>query len=623
MSEQSLLPIAVQPVISYPCEAEVGKTYLMTIDLQVVEGSEWQFEEEEYPIYCMVDSEPLFSCKAVGEPAIVLHRFGGTYDVARFLLRAAQVEAEGEIGVTLVNTWGVPIKSLKLETTSIITKPVVLKQAAYADSYAQVLTSSGSASIRGTNFSQEYQQAERAYMNGRYEEAINIVDRLVKDYPQDPSAHLLCGHIYCYGLQQYSTAQEQYQAVLRLTSDREFVDYANKGIAYAMRSRKRPNREMEWLRAFEREVEARLKLSIHNQILINLSKTAQPEQVHRLWGMEIKTGMTMETIPMNTGISEVFDRADITGKLLILGKPGAGKTTTLLELARVLVDRAIDDPSLPMPFLLNLSSWKDPKQSIKNWTITELQTKGVGSKLAATWIEDQKVLLLLDGLDEVRLELQPICVRAINQFMSSETRSRAIVVCSRYEEYQQYPEKLNLNGAIYLRELSDQQIKQYLQEVDRAALWELLSTDKVLLELVRQPLLLIITLVAYREELAEQWRALSTVQELRTFLLSTYVELMLARPLISRVYEKEPTSRQTIHFLSYLAKTLNAEEKTEFLIEQISLSRLQKSLAGDLPWNLTRFLNYTTERMLMQRVGKRYRFIHKLLQDYFAQLVPD
>lgn len=86
---------------------------------------------------------------------------------------------------------------------------------------------------RGTEFAQEYQQAERAYMQGKYEDAAKIVDRLVNEYPQDPSARLLRGHIYCYGLQKYDVAQEQYRSVLDLTSDPEFVDYANSGLAYA------------------------------------------------------------------------------------------------------------------------------------------------------------------------------------------------------------------------------------------------------------------------------------------------------------------------------------------------------------------------------------------------------
>jgi|GEM_PF-1415089 len=120
MSEQPLLPIAVQPVISYPHEAEVGKTYLMTIDLQVVEGSEWQFEEEEYPIYCVVDSEPWFKCQSIGEPAIVLHRFGGTYGVAKFLLTVPhQKMLKGDIKVSLINAWGIPVKLIQLSQIDV------------------------------------------------------------------------------------------------------------------------------------------------------------------------------------------------------------------------------------------------------------------------------------------------------------------------------------------------------------------------------------------------------------------------------------------------------------------------------------------------------------------------
>jgi twitching motility protein PilJ len=84
-----------------------------------------------------------------------------------------------------------------------------------------------------TEYAQDYQQAERAYMQGNYEEAAAIVDRLVDDYPADPNVRLLRGHIYCYGLQEYEVAKEQYQEVLNLTSDAEYVDYANNGLAYA------------------------------------------------------------------------------------------------------------------------------------------------------------------------------------------------------------------------------------------------------------------------------------------------------------------------------------------------------------------------------------------------------
>jgi twitching motility protein PilJ len=84
-----------------------------------------------------------------------------------------------------------------------------------------------------TGYAQEYQQAERAYMLGSYDEAASIIDRLAESYPSDPNVCLLRGHIYCYGLQRYDVAREQYQAVLGLTDDAEYINYANNGLAYA------------------------------------------------------------------------------------------------------------------------------------------------------------------------------------------------------------------------------------------------------------------------------------------------------------------------------------------------------------------------------------------------------
>jgi hypothetical protein len=41
---------------------------------------------------------------------------------------------------------------------------------------------------------------------------------------------------------------------------------------------------------------------------------------------------------------------------------------------------------------------------------------------------------------------------------------------------------------------------------------------------------------------------------------------------------------------------------------------------NQIPWNYARFLNYATDRLLLQRVGGRYRFIHRLVQEHFAAM---
>ena len=85
----------------------------------------------------------------------------------------------------------------------------------------------------GIDYAQTYQAAERAYMQGSYEQAADIIEQLAENYPSDPNVLLLKGHIYCYGLSAYDVARIQYKSVLDLTSDPEFVNYANNGLTYA------------------------------------------------------------------------------------------------------------------------------------------------------------------------------------------------------------------------------------------------------------------------------------------------------------------------------------------------------------------------------------------------------
>jgi twitching motility protein PilJ len=79
------------------------------------------------------------------------------------------------------------------------------------------------------NHEQEYQKAQKAYIQGNYEEAATLADTLVEGFPEDPNSRLLRGHIYCV-LRQYATAREQYQFVLQLTEDPELVDCAKNGL---------------------------------------------------------------------------------------------------------------------------------------------------------------------------------------------------------------------------------------------------------------------------------------------------------------------------------------------------------------------------------------------------------
>ncbi|MCU0536367.1 MAG: HAMP domain-containing protein, partial [Hydrococcus sp. Prado102] len=83
-----------------------------------------------------------------------------------------------------------------------------------------------------TDYTQLYEQAQTAYLQADYQEAATLVEQLAQDYPDDPNILLLQGHIYL-GLQQYESAGECYQSVLKLSDRPELVDYAQKGLEQA------------------------------------------------------------------------------------------------------------------------------------------------------------------------------------------------------------------------------------------------------------------------------------------------------------------------------------------------------------------------------------------------------
>jgi GTPase SAR1 family protein len=344
----------------------------------------------------------------------------------------------------------------------------------------------------------------------------------------------------------------------------------------------RPRNEQILLRAIRDEVESRLAGSLHNSVFLTLDKEALPEQVKRLWDREIKVGTKPTTvIPDDISIVQVFDSPEVSGKLLILGQPGAGKTTTLLNLAKGLVEKAEADSSYPIPLLLNLASWQDESQPIREWMVVELLSKyGISSKLGEAWITERIVLPLLDGLDEVISEKQESCVKQINDFLEGEASPLYTVVCSRLAEYETYEAQLQLHGAIYLKALTHQQIKNYLIQVDRQDLWQFLARSSELLELVHTPLLLSMVVLACPKSDTEQWRQLETTSNQLQYLFDTYVEQMLNRSVESRIFKKSnvPNPQKTRLWLTWIAKQLETDSQVEFLIEQIQPSWLPAGL---------------------------------------------
>ena len=297
-----------------------------------------------------------------------------------------------------------------------------------------------------------------------------------------------------------------------------------------------------------------------------LLKEKQPHQVERPWDDAAKVPrVDRPSPPTPTSIVEVFDEPACARKLLILGEPGSGKSTALLELASELMSRAEISADVPLPALINLCSWRPGPSGLAMWIVDEMKLKyGVRKEVARQWLEERMLAPLLDGLDEVPPENQMECVRALNQFIS-DYRPRQLVVCCRLAEYQNLGIKLRLGGAIRLLPLGGTEIRDYLERANCADLWQTISADPVSMELARAPLFLRMMLLAYREVSAEEWQTLATLAERRACLIDTYIRHLLAAEASADGTERVDSRR----WLAWLAGGLKRQNQEELLIERI------------------------------------------------------
>ncbi len=264
-----------------------------------------------------------------------------------------------------------------------------------------------------------------------------------------------------------------------------------------------------------------------------------------------------------------MEREDVAYKLLILGEPGSGKTTELITLAKDLHQKAIENESYPIPVILELSTWKVDLE-FDLWLVEQLfKNYEISKKRAKRWLKNQKFILLLDGLDELGLKVMDKCIEAINKFLPKKYPP-GIVVCCRREEYEKATVQLNkLKGAIYLKELENEQIYEYIDYLNRSSLAENLKKNSELLELARKPLFLNMLTVVY------QGKPIRNYQEL----FSAYITTQVHDPKNQGIYPpcKNPSPEKTLSYLIWLARQLEKIKETDFLIEKIQLTWLEST----------------------------------------------
>ena len=389
----------------------------MTIDLEVEPGAEWNYEEEDYPVYCTVESE-LFTTQFIGEPVIVLHRFGGSYGEAKFLLKTVlEEQGKGTIEVLLTNKWGLGFKTFEL---------------------ARIQVQSNTKLIEILDISQDilFKESDVILTETIKQEAINpfltTLDKLHKSL-QGESRKFEDQYLKC-----QSAECQEFRTEGLIRKDSIFIP-------------------------------------LLEDVFLPLSLAPQPIMSGIVQG-------TLEVGINDVSIWDFLrtKRTDPTSRqMMILSWGGYGKTTLLKHIAYTYATKNFSRYNVPklVPILLILRKYsslilKNQLLSlpdlISNHYIPDL-LRGSDSQVPVHWCRDLLIrgdaIVMLDGFDEVRKAQRPAVALWINQQMRQYNKS-VFLITSRPSAYgdKETGNQIQLSTVLWVNNLNDSQQQLFVEK---------------------------------------------------------------------------------------------------------------------------------------------------------------
>ncbi|HZM83393.1 MAG TPA: BTAD domain-containing putative transcriptional regulator [Candidatus Limnocylindrales bacterium] len=274
-----------------------------------------------------------------------------------------------------------------------------------------------------------------------------------------------------------------------------------------------------------------------------------------------------------------------TGRLVLLGGPGAGKTMLLTLLVEELLARR--QPGTRVPVLVSPTSW-DPRiedfprwlarQIIRGYPVlgaqatTEVQPMSWARALFAAHL----ILPILDGLDEMRAELRREAIQGLN---SSLDRLDGVIVACRADDYRRavwgdsgYVVRLSGATGIELSDVNPEAVASYLRQDDhRSERWnpviDAVRQETALARVLRTPLMISMVRSGYAPGAA---RIAADLTDTVVFPTEERIQSTLFDEFMHHAYQrKTPKAQRTWseararRALGFLARHMRDRETTE------------------------------------------------------------
>jgi predicted NACHT family NTPase len=317
--------------------------------------------------------------------------------------------------------------------------------------------------------------------------------------------------------------------------------------------------------------------------------------------------------------------------LMVLGAPGAGKSTFLRKIGlESFKGKKGNFKHQAIPVLLELKKFTESKIDLKALIEAEFTTCGFPKpkQFTENALDQGKLLILLDGLDEVPSANVNSVIDAIQDFVDRYDKNRYIASCRTAA----YRYNFKRFSDVILSEFDDEQIQQFInnwfrseedKQAGTAALcWELLerAENKAAKELAHSPILLTFLCLTYNKSqtfannrsglykkalriLLEEWAAEKRIMRQAIYEgLSVELEEVLLSEIACEGFAADrlfiPQSQLVERIKVFLSSNLNAPK-------QLSGEQVLEAIA-------------IQQGILVERLEDVYSFSHLTLQEYLT-----
>lgn len=323
--------------------------------------------------------------------------------------------------------------------------------------------------------------------------------------------------------------------------------------------------------------------------------------------------------------------------LMVLGGPGAGKSTFVRKMGlEALKGKKGGFKHACIPVFIELKRFASANIDIKAFIVEEFRICGFPSpdKFTVKALEEGKLLILLDGLDEVPTKNLTEAISEIQNFVDKYDKNRFISSCRTAA----YRSSFRRFSDVGMADFDDDQIQQFIYnwfhcEADKQAktgekCWELLQKPEheAAKELAHTPLLLTFLCLVYdRSQSFPDNRSVLYRKALRILLEEWASEKRILR---DEIYQGLHTELEEI-LLSEIAYT-GFESDRLFFSQRDIVYQIKTFLASNLnaPQHLDgeSVLNAIAiqQGILVERAEDVFSFSHLTLQEYLtAQYIDD